>query len=129
MQGHGALPTVGPVGFDPTTYGLKVRYSAIELRSRAILAAREGDGSAEAKRSQLLPPVGNENCPRGVRRGALGPARSTACGPGLVLTWPFQTALARGPRVPYALRVLDWRVFPGKQNSWNRSAKGHGPIV
>lgn len=27
---------VGPVGFEPTTYGLKVRSSAIELEARAV---------------------------------------------------------------------------------------------
>ena len=39
---------VGRVGLEPTTYGLKVRYSAIELAPLA------------AKRSQLGGPLGNE---------------------------------------------------------------------
>src|SRR5947209_5068088 len=43
-----ALPMVGRVGLEPTTYGLKVRYSAIELAPLA------------AKRSQLGGPLGNE---------------------------------------------------------------------
>jgi hypothetical protein len=74
-----ALLTVGPVGFEPTTYGLKVRYSAIELRSQAGTSpCGEGEESAEAKRSQLLPPVGNEiaaGLPTAAVRRSLGSAR------------------------------------------------------
>jgi hypothetical protein len=41
---------VGPVGFEPTTYGLKVRSSAIELEARR---APCGDALVARERAQL----------------------------------------------------------------------------
>jgi hypothetical protein len=116
--------TVGRVGLEPTTYGLKVRYSAIELAPLA------------AKRSQLDGPVGN-----GLRSASVGRVGGGSCaadgglGGERELDRAYLRAiiLPRPPPVPYALRVPNGQTSGGIRTSREGSAPsssglGHRPF-
>ena len=119
---------------EPTTYGLKVRYSAIELAPLA------------AKRNQLRGPLGNgfrmevapgwAGCARSLGGVFVGSRRAGRQGkPGWPAGRPEREVgsrfhlraiiLPRPPPVPYALQVPDGRTSRGKPGL----ARGLGPIV